>query len=241
MDWWAWLIVVAVLTGAVASLVWWAMKKPLGEWARMSLRAANALGLVTQAPCHAERISSEGAVNDLSGEAVGCLRGASGGCSAHRVRYLAGDVSMGRAMFTSGTPPDGRREGQRPVDAGSARDRSGDTDPGEIRRRLVEPPRFRCGPSVRRLNGLLRTPGSRQSSRNSVLVDVPPRGGVRHQSASTLAMVSSSLTPSGRDESGRSLLLQGWSCRALPFADRSRCTSAPLRRQSMSGARPSAM
>jgi hypothetical protein len=31
MDWWAWLIVVAVLTGAVASLVWWAMKKPLGS------------------------------------------------------------------------------------------------------------------------------------------------------------------------------------------------------------------
>ena len=30
MDWWAWLIVVVVLVCAVASLVWWAMKKPLG-------------------------------------------------------------------------------------------------------------------------------------------------------------------------------------------------------------------
>ena len=46
MDWWAWLIIVAVLTGAVASLVWLGNEEaPRGVGAN-DLLAAHARGLI---------------------------------------------------------------------------------------------------------------------------------------------------------------------------------------------------
>jgi hypothetical protein len=68
-----------------------------------SFRAATALGLVTQAPCHAERMSSDSTrAMTFQARPTDVFAALLEAAKRTGFQYLAGDVSMGRAMFTSG-------------------------------------------------------------------------------------------------------------------------------------------